>query len=394
MIEQTPKASPLRRAGFFMAMVAIVVGASLLLCVGAELILRSTGKFRTWSELHDDGYVSPTDPSQFWLPFIGKDNHESFEYLVEQPEFVHHMKTNSLGLREDEIVVPKPAGTRRIVGLGDSFAMGYGVEKEDTYLEVMERALADRYPDQEWETVNAGVAGHDPVFSEQLLRRRLLPLQPDIVLLLVNQSDVFDIVSRGGVDRFDGRGAVRPRGSWAWESAFRYSHLARAVAMARPRTGGTNWLHWEKLGPEDEEFAGRVIGEVATSLADLGEEMGFHLLLVAHPHRYQMTQRPLDPTFKYLDKPDDQEFFQFLDTVFAFRAAVGWGRPWSGPVGTPAPARDETLLAPYFYPVDGHYPPAGQALLAREVLAALEARGWVGVAPPPRVTPHAWPPLR
>ncbi len=369
---------PRRTAKFVAGGLALVVVVSLLLGLGAELVLRATGKFRTWSELNGDPYVSPTDPAQFWLPWIGKDNHELIDVLIEHPEFTHDLRTNALGLREDELEIDRLPGTVRIVGLGDSFAMGYGVEIEDTYLQVMERMLGSLEPDTTWETINAGVAGHDPVFSEQLLRRRLLPFKPDIVLLLVNQSDVFDIVSRGGTDRFDENGAVRSIGGRPLEFAFEYSHLVRAAAMAAPSSGGTNWLHWEKLSAEDEAFAGRVILEVAHSLARLGEEQGFRFLLVAHPHRYQMFGWPRDPTFKYLGRPQIGGSIEFVDTVGAFREAVGWSEPWPGPPGTPPPEREESVLAPYFYPIDGHYPPRGHELLAEQVVSALQERGWVG----------------
>src|SRR5262245_60753707 len=51
------------------------------------------------------------------------------------------VSVNRLGLRDREVSVPKPAGTFRILGVGDSVTFGYGVRVEDTYLRILEDRL-------------------------------------------------------------------------------------------------------------------------------------------------------------------------------------------------------------------------------------------------------------
>ena len=48
--------------------------------------------------------------------------------------------TNSRGYRDLERAVPKPAGVRRLLSLGDSFAWGASVEFDDTYAAAGRRA--------------------------------------------------------------------------------------------------------------------------------------------------------------------------------------------------------------------------------------------------------------
>ena len=49
-----------------------------------------------------------------------------------KPEFDVGYEINAAGLREREIERRKPAGTRRLLVFGDSFAEGWGVEVEHT----------------------------------------------------------------------------------------------------------------------------------------------------------------------------------------------------------------------------------------------------------------------
>src|SRR5262245_43955387 len=52
-------------------------------------------------------------------------------------------RINGEGMRDDrEFAHAKPAGTRRIVSLGDSFTIGYEVEREQTFSAVLERELS------------------------------------------------------------------------------------------------------------------------------------------------------------------------------------------------------------------------------------------------------------
>src|SRR5919202_1243350 len=54
-------------------------------------------------------------------PVYGRFHVPNFDGWVRNPEFVAHVKINSIGLRDDEVAIPKPPGTFRIVVVGDSF---------------------------------------------------------------------------------------------------------------------------------------------------------------------------------------------------------------------------------------------------------------------------------
>jgi len=99
-------------------------------------------------------------------------------------------RVNSLGFRGEETVRKKPAGTFRVVGLGDSFTFGTGVRRQDTYLSVLERQLREGDSNGSYEVLNLGVMGYNTPDELQMLRHRGLAYQPDLVVLGFFLNDV------------------------------------------------------------------------------------------------------------------------------------------------------------------------------------------------------------
>ena len=98
--------------------------------------------------------------------------------------------TNSLGYRDVERVRPRPAGVRRVVSLGDSFAWGVGIEHDDTFARRAERIL-DRRPGERWEVVQLARPGMGTVEQAEQLAQEGLGYGPDVVVLgfVLNDSE-------------------------------------------------------------------------------------------------------------------------------------------------------------------------------------------------------------
>ncbi len=90
--------------------------------------------------------------------------------------------TNSREYRDLERSLAKPAGTHRVVSLGDSIAWGFGVEFEDAYPQRVERSLT-RHRGERWEVVNLARPGMNSVEEAEQLRDEGLAYEPDLVLL-------------------------------------------------------------------------------------------------------------------------------------------------------------------------------------------------------------------
>lgn len=101
------------------------------------------------------------------------------------------VRTNSLGLRSDEIAVPKPPGTYRIICLGDERTLGAEVPLEQTFSHQLQ-LLLQPYTQQQVEVINAGVPGYCPLLSFLQVRHQLSGLQPDLFVLNFDMSDVAD----------------------------------------------------------------------------------------------------------------------------------------------------------------------------------------------------------
>jgi lysophospholipase L1-like esterase len=120
-------------------------------------------------------------------------NEPNRNYWHTTTEYHINIRTNSKGIRADkEIPYQKPDGVKRIVLLGDSFGIGYGVNLEDTFSMQMKNYLEET--GIKCEVVNLSVSGHGT--SEQLitLEEQGFLYQPDLVLLAWHGSDLADNV--------------------------------------------------------------------------------------------------------------------------------------------------------------------------------------------------------
>jgi lysophospholipase L1-like esterase len=102
------------------------------------------------------------------------------------------VRTNSFGLRTPEILEPKPAGTYRILILGDSVTFGWGIRGEDTYGSQLASLLGTLRPEQRFEVINAGVSGYGTWQEALWLAAEGIVLEPDLIIVQVHLNDVAD----------------------------------------------------------------------------------------------------------------------------------------------------------------------------------------------------------
>ena len=103
---------------------------------------------------------------------------------------VAHREINAVGLRDDPFPEgPKPDGVYRIVALGDSFTLGYSVERDDHFVDIIERTLREEgRPVEVW---NAGTEGWDTAQQAAWLEEHGQNLDPDLVLLFPYENDLY-----------------------------------------------------------------------------------------------------------------------------------------------------------------------------------------------------------
>jgi len=133
------------------------------------------------------------------LSRILKDSPRRFAMLPNRTVLRDGVKihTNSLGYRGDECSRDKPRGTFRIVGLGDSYTFGAGVDYEDTYLRSLEKLLNKSRPSASvrYESMNLGVPGYNTVQELAALREDGLSLRPDLILVGYVFNDTDEVIT-------------------------------------------------------------------------------------------------------------------------------------------------------------------------------------------------------
>jgi len=98
-------------------------------------------------------------------------------------------KTNSFGARGFEPAVPKPPGVLRVLCLGDETTLAPELPESDAYPAQLQVLLTE-HMGARVEVINAGVPGSCPRIAALQLRLRLMSLQPDLVVLHFDMSDV------------------------------------------------------------------------------------------------------------------------------------------------------------------------------------------------------------
>jgi lysophospholipase L1-like esterase len=158
----------------------VLVAASLLVAVGEAFVYRRLVRERVlgddreaWSEI------------EFYRPH----HHLAYEIRAGAPRMPTRGPHNRLGFRGPDVAAAKPAGTARIVCLGESSTYGSQVlEERDCWPRRLETAL--RGEGRSVEFVNAGVIAYNTAESIQSLREKVLPLDSDAVVILHGVSDV------------------------------------------------------------------------------------------------------------------------------------------------------------------------------------------------------------
>lgn len=100
------------------------------------------------------------------------------------------MKINSAGFRDYDYSIEKPKGVFRVIVLGDSLTMGLGVELHESYPKVLEKMLKSR--PRTFEVLNLGVGGYNMPQKIEVLRRKGLSYNPDLILFQYSADDVVD----------------------------------------------------------------------------------------------------------------------------------------------------------------------------------------------------------
>ncbi len=155
---------------------------------GGDPAHRLTGKPTGWVSFREADVVHYLDDDflQFELkPHLDRN-------LFGQP-----FLTNAFGMHDDPITLEKPEGTLRIAVLGSSMDMGWGVRYQETYINKLEEWLDQSRASgitfdtpRRFEVLNFAVAAYSPMQRLDVLRRKVMAFQPDLVIYSATTLDL------------------------------------------------------------------------------------------------------------------------------------------------------------------------------------------------------------
>lgn len=201
---------------------------------------------------------------------------------------------NSRGLRGPETTYEKPPGTYRILNLGDSVVMGWGVRLEDTYGQRLELLLnEDSGNGASFEVINAGVPGWSLENALAYLQAEGLKYEPDLVVLDITIAN--DINGKSALLAGSDPGPFR----WLSDHTYLWPFLQSQVSWARARAEGrdrvdtidppTNPAKYFPLDAESERWTER--WNSVLDIAEVAEENDARFALVLFPLEFQVLDK-------------------------------------------------------------------------------------------------------
>ena len=306
------------------------------------------------------------------------------------------VRTNSFGLRSPEVAVPKPAGTVRILLLGDSFTFGFKSGESTVFARRLEERLRTRPGLSSLEVVNAGVLSYCPLLEYLQYRHALQALEPDLVVLNFDMSDVQDHLEYSRHAVFDGKGEAlyvtepslgappaRLPGLLSFRWLARYVQSATRQVESRvegvPFTRDRDRYLWAlDGGPDMAREVESTLAPVA-SLLRLLRHRGIPLVLATYPQPWQVSAdaTPLPPIRDQYGI--GRNAVHLNDRAFRKLEAFA-GRHGIPFVNATAAFRQSDSPASLFLDSDFHFSPRGNDLYAEILERYLVERGLV-VAP-------------
>lgn len=173
----------------------IILGIVVLICIAIlEVALRITASPHTGPQyMQKDPVLHHAQIPNTNLRFV-------------RSEWDTTISVNEIGLRDDPLI-DKTKTKLRILMLGDSYTWGFGVENHETFSQVLEKKFKQNGYDID--VINAGVVSYSPILEYLFVRERGLSLDPDIIILNLDLTDLRDDLSYEKLAVFDEHGNLQ-----------------------------------------------------------------------------------------------------------------------------------------------------------------------------------------
>ena len=198
---------------------------------------------------------------------------------------------NPHGLRGPEATYEKPPGTFRILNLGDSVVMGWGVREEDTYGRQLESLLNENGTgDSKFEVINAGVPGWNLENASAYLEAEGLKYKPDVIVLGLTLAN--DVKGKSALLADNQPASMK----WLRSNTYLWPFLTIQLRWMEARSNGRDRIDvidpptdadkYFPLDPEAEQW--NQFWNLVLDINRLGEENDIPVVLVIFPLEFQV----------------------------------------------------------------------------------------------------------
>ncbi len=313
--------------------IVAALGLLIIALIAVELWLRATRPFpvpvvASQADLFDQSDLVPSTTQ-----------HHQMRPLTEIRGSVR-FRTNSLGLRGDEPEIPAPAGTFRVLVLGDEAVAGPWLQDEHTLSAQLQKRLAARLQGPV-EVINGGVPGYSPVLSLLQYEHVLQQLNPDLVVLHIDMSDVADdAVYRGRLRQEGVRNVcIHPVLAASGRSRNGIVQMMKQSAVVRLLSGelasesnaaaDRDRYMWTRADSDEVSARVRHAMESATQLHKMIRDQSGSLIVTSSPVHWQViSPRQMPSLSKKCGVTGDQP----VATDLPFRILEAWGQSVDVPV--------------------------------------------------------------
>lgn len=233
-----------------------------------------------------------------WRELIQLSDDNKLEYEL-QPNLDKHylfknFKTNSQGYNDRDYTIEKSDSTIRVAVIGDSYTMGWGIERKDIYHELIEKRLNSKSSTLKYEFINFAVAGYNFQNYIRVLETKAIRYKPDVILIGFCSKNDFRS-PKGQTALRQERQKRNKKGFYSWY-LFKF---VSAQLLRRPVRED-----WKKK--ENDEFVQSAFSDISDLSKKHDIPVAIAYLSVAH-----LPEDPLRLRIDHFSKIND---FKFIDT--------------------------------------------------------------------------------
>jgi len=129
------------------------------------------------------------DPEKLWnIDYFSYRPHEKRDALRNVLGVSEQFAVNNVGLRDDDVILPKPDGVCRVLCVGAS-TTEEGPTNDLTYPNILECLANAKFGGQHVDVINAGISGMNSL-KHKLKLSDYLALQPDLIVIYIAVNDI------------------------------------------------------------------------------------------------------------------------------------------------------------------------------------------------------------